>query len=132
MAPNQLRTQVGTRSDREDRDVGVATGESSHVLGVVRDDDAPAEANRGRHNERVDRHLTTDASTSKEMPCDPGHPRSSSDHLSDTPGQNRVDCLVAATPSVQLYQHNRRNADGIVARMGTAHCRPNPVVALRY
>lgn len=106
-------------------------GESPKVIGVVSRDDAPAEADGGRHDERIDRQCAVRTDVAEQVPSDSRHPRSGRHDLRKPASQNDVDRFVGSVASVQLDQHRGRDSDRGVTRMSTTHRRPHPAMASR-
>lgn len=118
------------RSDLENGDVGVTSGESSHVARIVRCDDAAAESHRSRDDERINGHLTPGSSVREEMASDPSHPGSRRDNLRETPSQHRIDRLVDTPPAVQLDEYRRRDPNRRIPSMRATHRRSDPLMSL--
>jgi hypothetical protein len=92
--------------------------------------DPAAESDRGRDNDGVDRHLAAGVGICEEVSCDPSHPSTCRHDLGETSGEHGVDCLVNASTSVQLDQHDGRDADRRVAPVRTAHRCTDPLMSV--
>lgn len=93
----------------------------AEVIGVMRNDDTPTEANRCRDHQRVDRRLAPGAGSREEVSSDTRRSSACRDDLSEAPTQDGVDGLVEATAPIELHEHRRRNPDRRVPPVSTPH-----------
>lgn len=93
--------------------------------------DAASEADRGRDDERVDRHLAACVDRREEVAGDSSRSSARRHHLSEAPCENSVNRLVDSTAPVQLDEHRRRNPYGRVPSVRAPHRGPNALMSLR-
>lgn len=96
-------------------------GESLKVRGVMRQDQATAEAYRCCHDESVDGHLAPRADLGKEVTGSSGDPDLGGDHPRVSPIECCVDGIVETRFSIQLDQHCGRDAHRLIPDFGGSH-----------
>lgn len=106
-------------------------GERPEIGGIVRRNDAAAEADRSCDDERIDCQCAVSVDTRQQVPSDSRHPGSGRDDLRESTSQHDVDRFVASATPVQLDQHRSRYADRGVAQVSTSHRRPHALVTGR-
>lgn len=94
-------------SERGDGDGGTAGGEAGQVAGIMCENNATTEADRGRDDKRIDRQFAARAGRSEKVTGDSGCARPRSHNLCEAARENRIDGDVGASASVQLHEHSR-------------------------
>lgn len=118
-------------SDCGDGDVGVAGGESCQVVGIVGEDDAATEADRGRDDERVDGLFAACTCRGEEVTGNSSGARPRGHDLREAACEDRVNGVVRTAASVQLDQDCRRDSYREVPVVRASECSAHELVTLQ-
>ena len=105
--------------------------ECSHVVRVMRRDDAAAQPDRRSDDERVNRHLASRVRVGKDVPGDSRDARSGRDHLCESSGEDGVDGFVCSAASIEFDQYRSGDTDWEVPFVCAAHGCSDALVAFR-